>query len=45
MLGHFSQGERRLVDEAAANAITAAGYVVNGETDRAMNEFNRKKQE
>ena len=45
VLGHFSQGERRLVDEAAANAITAAGYVVNGETDRAMNEFNRKKQE
>ncbi len=45
VLGRFSQAERRLMDGAVADAVTAAGYVVNGGIDRAMNEFNRKNRE
>lgn len=45
VLGHFSQQERKLVEEAMADAVRAAGYLANGKADRAMNEFNRKKQE
>ena len=45
VLGHFSKGEREMVDKAAADAISAVGYMVNGNTDQAMNEFNTKKRE
>ena len=45
VLGYISGGERKYIDEAIKNACTAAGYMVNGETDRAMNEFNAKKRE
>lgn len=45
VLGHFSKEERKRVDEAIMDACAAAGYMVNGETDRAMNEFNAKKRE
>lgn len=45
VLGHFSLEERELVDHAVKDACTAAEYMVNGEIDRAMNEFNMKKRE
>lgn len=45
VLGRFSKEERKLVDEAIGNACTAVGYMLKGETDRAMNEFNAKKRE
>lgn len=43
VLGHFSRADRMLVDEAVSNACHAAGYIVNGRIDQAMNEFNVKK--
>ena len=45
VLGRFSKEERARVEEAIADACKAAGYMVSGETDRAMNEFNAKKRE
>lgn len=45
VLGHFSKNERNLIEPAIADAVCAAGYMVNGETERAMNEFNAKKRE
>ena len=45
VLGHFSKGERELVEKAAADAVSAVGYMINGKTDQAMNEFNAKKRE
>lgn len=45
VLGHFTREERERVDAAITDACAAAGYMVNGETDRAMNEFNAKKRE
>ncbi len=43
VLGRFSERERKDVDAAINNAALAAGYMVNGETNRAMNAFNAKK--
>lgn len=43
VLGHFSKEEREYVEDAISDAIKAAEYMVNDETDRAMNEFNAKK--
>lgn len=45
VLGHFSKAERERVDMAVKDACAAAGYMVNDEADRAMNEFNAKKRE
>lgn len=45
VLGHFSKEERNLVEDAIKDAVSAAEYVVQGETDRAMNEYNAKKRE
>ena len=45
VLGRFSKEDRKAVDEAVERAILAAGYIINGDTDRAMNEFNAKKRE
>ena len=45
VLGRFSREERALVDQAVADAVSALGYMVNGKTDQAMNEFNAKKRE
>ena len=44
VLGHFPEGDRKLVDEAVSDAVTAAVYIMQQDTDRAMNEFNAKKQ-
>ena len=45
VLGHFSEKEREDVNLAVKDACMAAGYMVNGEVERAMNEFNAKKRE
>lgn len=45
VLGHFSKEERNLVEDAIKDAVCAAEYMVQGETTRAMNEFNAKKRE
>ncbi len=45
VLGHFDAVERRKVEDAVADAVRAAEMILKGETDRAMNDFNGKKQE
>lgn len=40
VLGHFSKEDREAVEDAMQRAVLAAEYMVCGETDRAMNEFN-----
>lgn len=45
VLGRFSKEERSYVEDAIKDAIAAAEYMVNEDTDRAMNEFNAKKRE
>ena len=45
VLGHFSGEDKRLVDEGIAKAVQAAEIMLTGDTDRAMNEFNRKVQD
>lgn len=45
VLGHFDAADRKLVEEAFADAITAVSLMVQGETDKAMNDFNAKKQQ
>ena len=44
VLGHFPEEDRKLVDEAVSDAVTAAVYIMQQDTDQAMNEFNAKKQ-
>ena len=44
VLGHFSEEDRKLVNAAVSDAVTAAVYIMQQDTDRAMNEFNAKKQ-
>lgn len=44
VLGHFNKEEREAVDGAVAKAVRAAELMLAGETDAAMNEFNRKVQ-
>ena len=45
VLGHFSKEERKFVEDAIKDAVSAAEYMVQDETNRAMNEFNAKKRE
>ena len=40
VLGNFSREDRKLVDDALERTVKAAELIVQGETDRAMNEFN-----
>ncbi len=42
VLGHFSEGEKTLMEEGTIKAIKAVEMMLAGETDQAMNEFNRK---
>lgn len=42
VLGHFSEGEKPLMEEGIIKAIRAVEMMLAGDTDRAMNEFNRK---
>lgn len=43
VLGHFSKEEQPLIREGVEKAIKAATMMLEGDVDRAMNEFNRKK--
>ncbi|MCD8230903.1 MAG: aminoacyl-tRNA hydrolase [Clostridiales bacterium] len=45
VLGHFSASDRRLVDEAIADAASAVSLMAAGKIDEAMNRYNRKKYE
>ena len=42
VLGHFSREEKSVMDKAVLMAVEAAEIMLAKETDRAMNEFNRK---
>lgn len=42
VLGHFSKEERPLMQEGIEKAICAIELMLTGNTDQAMNEFNRK---
>ena len=43
VLGHFSKEEQPLIREGIEKAMKAATMMLEGDVDRAMNEFNRKK--
>ena len=42
VLGHFSKEEQPFIKEGIEKALRAAEMMLAGDTDRAMNEFNRK---
>ena len=44
VLGRFDAGDRSLFEQASLDAVCAAEMILRGETDHAMNEFNRKVQ-
>ena len=43
VLGHFSKEEQPLIRKGVEKAMKAATMMLEGDVDRAMNEFNRKK--
>ena len=43
VLGHFTQQERELVDDALERAADAVEKIITDGPDAAMNEYNRKK--
>ena len=45
VLGHFSREDRALVEDAIKDAEAAAMLMMQGQVDKAMNDFNAKKQE
>lgn len=45
VLGHFTQDERRVMDEAAKRAAEAIRMILTEDVDAAMNHFNRKNAE
>ena len=42
VLGHFTQDERKLMDEAAKSAVEAIRMMLANDVDKAMNQFNKK---
>lgn len=42
VLGRFSEEDRELVDNAVKNAADAIRLMVHGDTDAAMNQYNKK---
>ncbi len=42
VLSRFSKGERQLMEEAYDRAVSAAGQIVAGDVQAAMNRYNRK---
>ena len=42
VLGHFSNEERKIMDEASDRAYEAIKMIISRDADAAMNEFNRK---
>lgn len=45
VLGHFSKGERELMDEAVIKATEAIKVMITDGADHAMNLYNKKNQE
>ena len=45
VLGHYSREDRALVEDAIKDAEAAAVLMMQGQVDKAMNDFNAKKQE
>lgn len=45
VLGHFSKEEKELMKEGYKNAVEAVEFILRGQTDMAMNQFNKKKVE
>ena len=43
VLGHFTQDERKVMDEAAARATQAIRLILTEDADVAMNQYNKKK--
>lgn len=42
VLGHFSKAEKEEMEEGYKKAVSAVEFMVQGEVDAAMNEFNKK---
>ncbi|MBQ2986914.1 MAG: aminoacyl-tRNA hydrolase [Tyzzerella sp.] len=42
VLGHFSKAEKEEMEEGYKKAVNAVEFIVQGEVDAAMNEFNKK---
>lgn len=45
VLGHFSKAEKEMMSEGYDQATEAVAMIVSGETDQAMNHYNKKKKE
>ena len=45
VLGHFADEDKEFMVEAIENAMAAVVLMMNDEVDKAMNEYNRKRQE
>lgn len=45
VLGHFTQKERKVMDESARKAADAVSLILKGELDAAMNAYNKKQAE
>ena len=45
VLGHFSKGEREMMNEGYSHAAEAVKMIVSDDIDGAMNEYNKKKKE
>ncbi|MDY5846720.1 MAG: aminoacyl-tRNA hydrolase [Bariatricus sp.] len=45
VLSRFAKEERELMEEGYDLAVKATAMIASGETDRAMNEYNKKKKE
>ena len=45
VLGRFGREDRERVDLAEADAVEAAALIANGQLEKAMNDYNAKKQE
>ena len=45
VLGHFSAGERKIMDDAAKRAVEALHMMIAQDVDAAMNAYNRKNAE
>lgn len=45
VLGHFDRSDREAVEAAVSHAVAAAEQMLHGDVDRAMNDYNSKKQE
>lgn len=42
VLGHFSKADQEQMEEGYRNAVAAAGLLAQGETEQAMNVYNKK---